>query len=43
LLDVPLHDWVVAVDEVVLRVRFLVDEAVRGKLHEMIVQLAVVE
>jgi hypothetical protein len=43
LLDVPLHAWVVAVDEAVLRVRFLVDEAVRGKLHERIIRLAAVE
>jgi hypothetical protein len=43
LLDVPLQAWVVAADEGVLRVRFLVDEAVRTKLHEMITRLATVE
>jgi PilZ domain len=43
LLDVPLQAWVVAMDEVVLRVRFLVDDTARGKLHEMITSLATVE
>ena len=43
LLDVPLPAWVVAVDDAVLRVRFLMDETVRGKLHEMITRLATVE
>ena len=40
LLDVPLNAWFVAHDEGVLRLRFLLEDTVRGKLHELIAKLA---
>jgi hypothetical protein len=43
LLDVPLAAWVVVANEGVLRVRFLMDDTVRTKLHEMITRLATAE
>lgn len=40
LLPVPLNAWVVAVEEGVLRVRFLVDDTARSQLRELIGYLA---